>query len=179
MTVIGVFGVTQRAWRGYEDPGLPVGMWFAQGSTVGDASGGDMTVRLQFIPAEQPVSGRWYNLEQLELQATTFVAVNGFLRIQNLGNIGPVGLVNRLIHLRLEPVDDGTSNALGAEPGVKLPLFMGRPGVPTLNASLDLGIQNLGAGESLTATAQGYIWQPRSLMAEGGLRRPIDSLYGR
>jgi len=59
-----------------------------------------------------------------------------------------------------------------------LPLFLGGAApVPALAAQVEVGTNNVNMA-TLLVTIQGYIWEPRSVQAEGGLRRPIDSLYG-
>jgi len=59
-----------------------------------------------------------------------------------------------------------------------LPLFLGSVApVASLAATIEVGADNIDA-TSFTVTIQGYIWEPRSIQAPGGLRRPVDSLYG-
>jgi len=169
--------ISNRMWRGYDDPGLPVGMYIAQNSVVGNASGGDMIVFFDFKGEGQPVSGRFFNLEQMNVFHSSATTQTGHLVINNFETLGPVGLVNRQWLLRLS----SNANGVAAQDNLRylpLPLFMGSAApVADLAATLEVGVDNIDLS-SLTVTIQGYIWEPRSVQAEGGLRRPVDSLYG-
>jgi len=165
-----------RPWRGYDDPGLPVGMYFAQNAVTGDASGGDMLILFQFKGEAEPVSGRFFNLEQINIFHSVATNKAGHMVLNNFETLGPVGLVNRQYHFTL----DNNANDVAALSafGTPLPIFMGSVApVASLAADLEIGIANVDLS-SLVATIQGYIWEPRSVQAEGGLRRPVDSLYG-
>lgn len=175
MSVVADFPVIQRPWKGYADPGLPVGMWIAQGSILGDASGTAMSIIFVFKGEGEPLGGRYYNIEQLEVHTTDDVRNDGGLQIVNFDIVGSTGLITRTISLRLKG-DDVTLSAL--EPGfMKFPIFLGRPQLVDLEAQVLIRTAN-DDGETFFATAQGYIWEPRSLLVDGGLRRPVDSLYG-
>jgi len=178
MTVIGDSGISQRMWRGYDDPGLPVGMYLASQTVVGDVSGGNMLIIFTFRDEAEPVSGRFYNIEQLEVMRSG-APINGFLQSINFEAVGPTGLVNFERRLRLED-DRGTfGNALDPGASVRFPLFLGSAqAVAALTASVNIGFPNADA-LVLAVSIQGYIWEARSILAVGGLRRPLDSLYGR
>jgi len=175
MTVAATFPVIQRPWKGYEDRGLPVGMWIAQGTVLGDASGGSQNVIVVFKGEGDPLGARFYNIEQMEVHTTEFVAATGALSIENFDIVSSTGLVNRLIHIPLE--DDAITSASLVTGDVRLPIFLGRPQLVDLSSQLVLRRANV-LNETLFFTAQGYIWEPRSLLQDGGLRRPLDSLYG-
>jgi len=169
--------ISIRPWRGYDDPGLPVGMYFAQNSVVGDASGGDSIIFFEFKGEGEPVSGRFFSLEQYNVFHSATASKSGHLVLNNWETIGPVGLVNRQYKWRLESNLNDVS-ALGELQYVPLPLFLGSVApIASLAATLEFGTDNIDLS-SLTVTIQGYIWEPRSVQAEGGLRRPVDSLYG-
>jgi len=154
-------------------------MYRAEGTVTGDVSGGLELVQFIFRAESNPVSGRFFNIEQLAVMRVGS-ATNGFLQTFNFEEVAPTGLVNMEYHLRLE-LDIGTfGSALdGKNGGPALPLFLGSPdAVADLEAQVNIGFTNVD-GVALAAMIQGYIWEPRSIMAEGGLRRPVDSLYGR
>ncbi len=175
MSVVATVPVIQRPWRGYEDPGLPVGMWIAQGTILGDASAGSATIIFIFKPEGEPLGARFYNVEQIELHTTRNASVNGSLSPVNFDIISSTGLVNRQHHFDLES-DNITDSALAS--ALPLPMFLGRPQLVDLEAQLLARIPNT-LNETFFFTGQGYIWEPRSLLEDGGLRRPIDSLYGK
>jgi len=171
-------GISIRLWRGYDDPGLPVGMYFGQNAVTGDMTGGSQTVLFVFKGANEPVSGRFFNVEQINVMHTDTVVKNGFVQATNFETLGPVGLVNRQWRLRLQPNTNGVA-AMSDESWFPLPLFLGSVApVPALSAQVEVGVDNVTVS-SFIATIQGYIWEPRSVQAPGGLRRPLDSLYGK
>lgn len=175
MTISAVFPVIQRPWKGYEDRGLPVGMWIAQGTTLGDASGGANNVIFVFKAEGEPLGARFYNIEQIEAHNTLPTNADAMLVIENFDIVGPTGLVNRRSHFNLlASVSDA---ALSAQEHTLLPIFLGRPQLVGLSSQIRLEGTNT-LNETQFFTAQGYIWEPRSLLEDGGLRRPLDSLYG-
>ena len=177
MTVSVINGISIRPWRGYDDPGLPVGMYFAQNAVTGDASGGDMSVIFQFKGEAEPVSGRFFNLEQFNVFHSDITEQAGALTAVNWETIGPVGLVNRQWRFELQNNSNGVS-AINNEIYIPLPIFFGSVApVAELAAQIILSVDNINL-TSLVATIQGYIWESRSIQAAGGLRRPVDSLYG-
>jgi len=169
--------IRNRPWRGYDDPGLPVGMYFAQNSVVGDASGGDMIVFFDFKGEGEPISGRFFNLEQINIFHSDVASKPGHIVANNWETIGPVGLVNRQWKFQLVTNVNGVA-AMSDLLYFPLPLFLGSAApLADLASDLEVGVDNVNVS-SLTVTIQGYIWEPRSVQAEGGLRRPVDSLYG-
>lgn len=152
-------------------------MYLASTSVTGDASGGRMTVQFIFRPEGTPVSGRFYNIEQIDVMRTGG-ASSGVLQSFNFEAVGPTGLVNFERPLRVIDDNGNFGNALDLFQGPKLPLFLGSgQAVASLEAQVNIGFTNT-LGVVLAAAIQGYIWEPRSILAVGGLRRPIDSLYG-
>jgi len=177
MTVSVSNAISRRPWRGYDDPGLPVGMYFAQNAVTGDASGGDMIIFFDFKGEGEPVSGFFFNIEQVNVFHSDANFKIGHMVANNWETIGPVGLVNRKWRYELESDADGTTT-LSDQTYVPLPIFLGSVApVASLAATIEFGVDNVNI-TSLVATIQGYIWEPRSVQAEGGLRRPVDSLYG-
>lgn len=178
MTVIFDAHVQQRTWRGYDDPGLPVGMYITQGSVLGDLSGGNQLVIHSFKGEDEAASGRFYNIEQLDAHFTAAVPTIMFMRALNWEISGPTGLINRQWRALLQDNDNGVA-AMMNDAAFPLPLFLGiiAP-VDSLAVQLEVGTDNAD-GQTLFVTIQGYIWEARSVLAEGGLRRPMDALYGR
>ncbi len=178
MTAVANTTIQRRPWRGYDDPGLPVGMYFAQTAVTGDASAGDMITFFFFHEEGDPVSGWFYNLEQINIFHSAIATKGGHIVLNNFETLGPVGLVNRQYRFRL--IDNANNvSAMNEEVYFPLPMFLGSVApVPDISASIEVGINNVDL-TSLVVTIQGYIWEPRSIFAEGGLRRPFDSLYGK
>jgi len=178
MTVIGVGPVQPRMWRGYDDPGLPVGTYISQGLVIGDASGGTMEVEHQFKLAGIPGSARFYNIEQLNVFSTELLQDSGFMIFVGFEDLPTINVtVQRWTFALIN--DGGSFTTMGFGQFPLLPVFIGQstPDASVL-AAVRLGTPNKGAGIILQSVIQGYIWEPRSTQAPGGLRRPLDALYG-
>lgn len=176
MTISVSFPIFPRPWQGYDDPGLPIGMWIGQGETLGDASGGNQNVSLIFKGEGELLGARFYNLEQVEAHSTNLTLAVGSLVLENFDVNGPTGLADRRLHLPFGS-DGVTNSALIDGIGPRLPKFLGRPVVVDVITQIRLQVANV-LNETVFFTAQGFIWLPRSLLEDGGLRRPVDSMYG-
>lgn len=150
-------------------------MWIAQGTQLGDGSGGANSIIFIFKGEGEPLGARFYNLEQVEIHNTLVTETDGSIQLFNFDIIGTTGLVTREIHTDLDT--DGTTTAALVSGRLKLPIFMGRPQLVGVVSQLIFRTDNINM-ETSFFTAQGYIWEPRSLLMDGGLRRPLDSLYG-
>lgn len=176
MTVIQDIHVGRRSSRGYDDPGLPVGIYVAQGLVTGDATGGDMRLLYGFKEEGDAASGRFYNIEQIDLHIGNTSAANIRMRALNFDFVGAFGLIDREWAARTR--NNGTATALSTDTQFPLPLYLGLAApVAELVSSVIFDTPNVN-GVGFTATIQGYIWEPRSVLSEGGLRRPVDSLFG-
>lgn len=177
MTISTMTTVSQRIWRGWQDPGLPVGAYIASQFVIGDASGGAQIVFFDFAGEGEPVSGRFYNIEQFDSHHNGLADIFGSLQSSNWESIGPTFLTDRIWNISYfgdGVTDSGLSN--GNSP--PMPLFLGQPQPnPDLASSVSVRIANT-LNRTLVAMIQGYIWEPRSVNVEGGLRRPIEALYG-
>lgn len=177
MTISASFTVTPRMWRGWNDPGLPVGAYIASGTVTGDASAGSQIIFFDFAIEGEPVSGRFYNIEQVSAHHSDNSDRGGSMRATNWESVGPTGLADRLwaTLYRANAISDAP---LSFEQFPQLPIFLGQPQpVPDLNSSVSFEILNT-LNRVLFAQIQGYIWEPRSVMVNGGLRRPVEALYG-
>lgn len=177
MTAQFIAHVQQRLWRGYDDPGLPVGMYFTQGAVTGDASGGQMVVSFCFRAEGDAASTRFYNIEQMEVFHSDSANKTIALQAVNWDRVASAGLVNRQWHARLINNANGVA-AMATDQQFPLPIFLGITSpVPDVVCEINVSTPNINI-TSFVATMQGYIWEGRSMLSQGGLRRPIDSLYG-
>jgi len=179
MSVIAEIPVSRRIWRGSDNPGLPVGLWIAQQVILGDASGGDQTIEIIMSREGGRTGGFYYNLEQLEAHMTS-EAVDGLdmaIIAINWERTGSFGLANRQWVAQVFDNNNGAS-ALAYDRLPRFPIFLGATSVvPAISTSLNIETDNQD-GVTLVVTAQGYVWEPRSLEAQGGLSRPPWSIYG-
>lgn len=169
--------IRRLPWRGSDDPGLPVGLWMSSGTLVGDASGGTQRIRFQLGQEGVPISGEYFNLEQLSVLISEGTPRAGFLTIQNM-TPGPTDLFDRVWPLSYLAM--GGLNNSGINQGEpNLPIFVGaRLRDSALPGSIAVGVTNLTATTSLSVSGMGYIWEPRSILFSGGIRRPADSIFG-
>ena len=178
MAVTVTVGARQRSWRGYDDPGLPVGMWFAWVVAEGDASGGDQTLIIEFDPVEiAQISGRFWNVEALEVQNTRGTTEGpAALHIINFAPLIGGAAINRMMTVRLV-VNELAAQAIDVADRLPRPIFLGTSALRTVTASIRIVLDNSDTFDT-TFWAEGYIWEGRSVLSQGGLRRPVDSLYG-
>lgn len=177
MSVAITFRVETRPWRGYDDPSLPEYQWFGQGLLAGDASGGTITVDLLFKFSGQALNGQLWNVEQLAVSSGEGTLTGCSLITLNLDFLTNV----RAAALRAWtlPLTQAITNGDAQTPPDVLPkpLFLGQANGAALVAGLRFVVDNAAAGQ-LNVSASGYVWGPRSVMAPGGIQRPVGALFG-
>jgi len=169
------FRIDQLPWAGYEEPGLPTGAWIAQGTVTGQSVVGSMVIGILIQIASDPLSSRLYNIEQLMLSKTESLqeTVNG--RVNNMGHlVQDRPLARRQFSI---PMLTAGNSFTSSDPTLIRPIFLGAPSGANLECGVDFRIDD-NPGVIFDVTVQGYIWEPRSLLAPGGLRRPVGSIYG-
>lgn len=179
MSTLNTANIRQRLWRGYDDPGLPVGTWVGWVNVQHDASGGDASAILNLEPSSEPdlrLTGRFYNVEALEIFGTQGTNDTGELLIVNFSVLIDNAATNRAWTFNVFG-NQGGNQALELLQQLSRPLFLGQARTPGIDASIRATIDNVDT-EDHTLWAEGYIWEGRSTQSEGGLRRPVDSLYG-
>ncbi len=174
MTLVIAVELRNRPWRGYDDPGLPEGAWFAAGQNVGDASGGTLEFQLRFKDAGSPRTNRFFNLEQIFCHLS---ALTQDFELQMLNMDDWPAAITQDFRWILEGVA-GPSTATTTLVQTGKPIFLGRASTPNAIGAMNVITANPTASNIAAFYAQGYWWGPRSVMAPGGLRRPIDSIYG-
>lgn len=170
--------IVPRMWRGYDNPSYPVGSYIGHGVVVGDVSGGVMQVVFNFKEDGQPVSGRFYNIEQVSsfMSFNSGSPIDGFIRILGFESLGPFIIADREYRYDLVGSTVIVSAGQNFPP---LPLFIGTSGrLEGTSSEVQFGTVNLSV-VAFSVDIQGYIWEPRSILAEGGLKRAADVLYGR
>lgn len=176
MSVVAEASVRQRIWRGYDDPGLPMGAWVGWVQGTGDMSAGDNILALILEPEGQPLSGNFYNLEALEITTTQATNVPASIILNNLSGQVDGAFFNRQWTAQIE-FNDRSDGALALRGMLPRPLFLGQsdqPGTPTQI----LCTTDNSDGDVVVMRCEGYIWGARATQSEGGLRRPADALYG-
>jgi len=180
MSVILDAAVVPRMWRGWDDPSYPVGAYIASSTLLGDATGGVMQINFPFKFEAAPADGRFYNIEQISAFATTSFSppIEGFIRVISFETLASAVIGERQYRFLIGQNLPAASAGFDFPP---MPLFLGQSSRLTAGSiafsHLQIGTFNV----DLTAWSvdiQGYIWEPRSILSDGGLKRPVDVLYG-
>jgi len=178
MTVITTSPIVPRMWRGYDDPGLPVGTYLGHALVVGDVTGGSAFLEFNYKQINEPASGRFFNIEQVNLFATLGISIQGGMAVRFFDRTGPFQVSVRQFTFELVP-DDGINTTLnyhGSFP--PMPLFLGQSTrLQNELSRVAFTINNINT-VVFQAVIQGFIWEARSILSEGGLRRPPDAVYG-
>lgn len=175
MSVIAQGAIKQRLWRGYDDPGLPIGSYIGWLAATGDASGGDVFMQLVFEPEAQNLTGRYFNLEAIEAN-TSGAAADAELLLLGWSPLVEAAFTNRSWVLKLDFHESGGS-ALALTDQLKRPIFLGQTTLAASGSSIQIVLDNDNT-QTYLLWVEGYIWDARSNQAPGGVRRPTDALYG-
>lgn len=177
MSVVGGRTIVKRQWRGYDNPSLPIGNYYCWATVLGDASGGTNTISIEYHPESQAAVTTFYSIEALELFTGQAADVRAnMIAINFSGRLVEGAAANRQWTIFMDNHANGGAAAL-IDQGLKRPIFLGTPTQPNQRASLSIVTSNSN-GDSVQIWIEGYIWDGRSMMAEGGLQRPLQSLYG-
>lgn len=175
MTVTGVFGYNIRPYTGYSDQGLPIGSYIAQGGLVGDASGGTLVFNFEFMPEQDELVTEIFNLEALSLDTNSATGEDVVMTTVNMDQLSR----NRPVSAKTYKWDVtpcvglavGSINQVFSD---NLPIWLGSPNLSARAGSGNLRFRWVNTDLRLYAvTIEGYIWGPRSILADGGPRRPI------
>lgn len=143
---------------------------------TGDATGGTMNVQVNLRSTTGLPIGNAWSLERIsaldtELTPKTLLLFAANLQVQVSGM--PFQWLVNLVRAQLT-----TSTILDASGQGGLPIFLGLAQNALSASAITFGLLNANT-ETLSITAKGYIWTPRSvLQAPGGYRRPVDGMFG-
>jgi len=180
MTVIESLDPRYEAWAGGPvELGYPSATWEAAGAILGDASGGDMQVSVQFTTFTDRLSGQIFSLEQLSIRLSATgansirIATSGFRSfITGLPYIetwvtNTISIDDTLAGQALE-LGVATPHILLGQQSVSLPVIL----AATLNVSRD----NIDT-DTMQVGFRGYVWDPRATQVAGGPKRPAEGLF--
>jgi len=174
----GNFRVDVRPYSGFTNPSLPVAAWIAQGSIVGDASGGNVTMNFFVLIDGDPQTSLLYNLEQIAFDASSETVLDVILSTRNMDTLAPNRPVfDRRWQFQTVAASNLSFTALPLDKASMLPLWLGAPNRDEGDAGLRVQYKNTDLQQFLI-TMQGYMWGPRSVLNEGGPRRPQGGLFG-
>lgn len=176
MSVIASGRIQQRLWRGYDDPGLPVGSYVGWLQATGDASAGSTFQQIVFEPEAQNLTGRYFSLEFVAMQADFPADLEAKLLLLGFSPQVEGAFTNRELTLPL--ITNLAGDASPTPAGLlSRPVFLGQTTLAVTGSSVQSILPNLDGTVSVL-WVEGYIWEARSNQAPGGVRRPVDALYG-
>lgn len=179
MTILSDVPIRRLQYRGYDDPALPVGIWWVTGVVVGDASGGTAQVRGTLKEEGDAVSGNMWNLEQVMAFTSDATPLAIFITAAGLSPSRELPGVDAIYQGILDTTGAGLGNTALGNAMHRLPIWLGAVrGGADVRATIGFGITNPTASDSLAVSAMGYIWDPRSILVDGGPQRPERSLFG-
>ena len=175
MSVVGSFRIDIRPYSAYDDPSLPVASWIAQAGIAGDASGGTVLVDFLFQEEAQPIS-ELFNLEQIAVDTDANATDEYLIQTRGMDSLAPdrpaspqkwQAQTNSLL---------ATESATSLHEEIGLPLWLGSPNNRDSTGALRFVFVNTDL-RLFAVTVQGYMWGPRSILAQGGPRRPVGGLF--
>ena len=174
MSILATLPIRRREFAGFDDPSLPEGIWQGEVTRVGDASGGIVTVGLIFnIGTGTPRDSRFYSLEQLSVFYTDNTQGSFVFSILGMGERTVAGASFVLDGVLFNTTDIGAAQR---DIGALLPLFLGRQSDAGTSSNIQVSAPNANV-QTLTMTAMGYMWGPRSINALGGPSRPLQGIF--
>ena len=179
MSVTIFFRTDSRPYSGYDDPSLPIGSYIAQGGVAGNGSGGVVTITFRFMSAEEePRISLLYNLEQLSIDTSSVVPQPVDMDTVNMDNLSLLRAASPQKWNVVTTAGPSGSSSVNLTTMTGLPLWLGSPnqGAPSGNGGLQFRFVNTDL-LLYAITIQGYMWGPRSILAEGGPKRPINGLF--
>lgn len=177
MPVISNFRTEMRPYSGYRDPSLPVGAWIANGALIGDLSGGFIQMNFLFQFGQQPLNSQLYNIERFSADISASLSLLGEIQTRQMDNLAPgrpVGVQRWIFDITGDNVNNASCK-LDSFSG--LPIWLGSCQEAFLECGVRFQFQNLD-GLTHTVTVQGYVWDPRSVLAPGGPQRPPNGFLG-
>lgn len=178
MTVTGTFGYDIRPFSGYSDPALPIGAYIAQGGLAGDASGGQVVFSFVFMGEQTVLITEMFNLEQISIDTDAFAIDSVMMETINLDNLSRNRAASNQKWTFATSSAPASDSAVRLDQTQGLPIFLGAPNLTALSGTAVLRFTFINVDLRLYAiTIQGYIWGPRSVLAEGGPRRPVGGLF--
>lgn len=173
MSIIVIVQAQMRQERGWDRPELPIGIWEAAGSVIGNASGGTKVVQVNLRTLNQGPVGLAYSLEQLH--ATDGVEVTGVAEVL-ISGFGVEGQSSSFsFALNIFATDGGVASV--QKFSFETPLFMGVSVSPAASNGLSVILDNEDLIQ-LDVLMRGYVWGPRSvLQLPGGYQRPAGSIF--
>jgi len=179
MSVTVESAVFYRGYNGWQEQQYPIAYWWAASEGTGDATGGQLNQRFIFNRLGDPRNSRLYSLEYYNVGTVVNNNVDAILVASGFQGPGASSLGNVwAMETRINIIKTALRAAAIASDYQRVPVFMGGQEIIQLgDQALSLLITNPN-GSKYTFDAGGYVWGPRSILANGGPQRPPGGLYG-
>lgn len=178
MAVSGEFRVDVRPYSGYEDPSLPIAAWIAQGGLAGDASGGNILFDFIFQSTDGPQISELFNLKQISTDVSSSAANRDWTMVTvGMDALAPNRQASPQSFQSFMSAGSPGTASTELQPGSILPIWLGAPNRDEGIGGLRFTTNNVNL-LLYAITIQGYMWGPRSVLAQGGPRRPVGGLFG-
>jgi len=182
--------VLRSPWGGYDAPELPIGIWFARATSIGDGTSGQHLVVLQFQPTSTPLrDSNIYSCEQLTITRRRSSGTISFVvevQSRNLGfdvnleaGIGSQGdLPFAWVMVGPQAVGPTTEVASVPPEVLRTPLrwMLGQQVSTAQETGVEVVMDNIDLSE-VDIVGAGYIWGSRSRSVEGGPQRPLRGVW--
>jgi len=148
-------------------------------AVTGNASGGLLSVDLVFQQANgaDRLNSQMYSIERLGAKSDE--GVSRIVRLSSLNMGGPSNQgFSHQYSVRSEAQPGLAAAALSSDAMNLVPWFLGSQRSAGTTASISLVTVNTD-GVTTTFEAEGYRWDPRSVLIDGGPQRPPTGLYRR
>jgi len=181
VTVTGTFNYDVRPYSGYEDPGLPIASYIAQGGLAGDASGGTIIFNFPFMLEQEEKITELFNLEQLTADHDDVATADVVMRTVNMDTLSRNrSATSQQWSFTTVNVSAALGGSVMALTRRQLPLWLGSPNLDARAGTALLRFTFVNVDLRLCfISIQGYIWGSRSILAPGGPRRPVGGgLFG-
>jgi len=166
-----------RPYAAYDDPGLPIASYIAQGGLAGDASGGNAIISVEFQGEGDERRSELFNIEQLSIDTSAGVDQPTLMSTVSMDALARNRPASPQKWQMTTTTFEGES-AIRLADTIGLPIFLGGPNLDNPPPAAFLRFQWDNINLRLYAiTVQGFIWGPRSILAPGGPRRPIGGLF--
>lgn len=168
--------IRRRRFTGFMDPRFPIGFWWGAGESTGDGSGGFLRHALDFAGVSIR-DAQLYSLEQIDQLRSSSTSAGDFeILTDGFDDLDRTGTDWDMVVQAIQPGSSaillGATRDLSALRGY----FLGNPAISSPPANLSVAVTNVNLA-TLRIRAQGYIWDPRSILADGGPQRPPTGLY--
>lgn len=175
MAVITVFDVEYRKFSGWDEPQYPTGYWRGGGLSLGDATGGDHSIQIDFAKASEARNSQYYSLEQVMI---SLPGTGDFEVGMLFANFDIFSSVSGYVYtLNVQGSERNTAGLNGNGLAGFRRMWVGQQFTPNSSCAITLGLDNTNV-EIFIVALQGYVWSARSTGVPGGPQRPPTGLYG-